>query len=274
MRFFQNSDKRTLYDSEWFDLKALENVDLTADFQSSSSTEFKLFQKFSKSEVDEKLAEVGIYDKLFQRGYSNFKMELNYKGDLDNRIYIKDNLDRILVHIRLKLGDFRKGDDPIIYKLVYIDWLLTQNFRSPKKNKSPSLFLGQEYPGLGLMVEIKSFVKKIAKEIGAHGVFNVPEYFHDAVLFHKDFLFLKPEKESAFRLILSTFKKVSLRKLSEWVHSGQILDQDGKTYEWNYREMVSLLDPGIHKVFFPDSYFKKVKSLESSMKFTRKEIDV
>jgi hypothetical protein len=274
MSFFKNSDKKSIYNPDWFDLEPLENVDFNSDFQSTQLTEFKLFNQFSKSEIDQKLAEVGIYDKLFERGYSNFKMELNHTGPLDNRIYIKDNLDRILVHIRLKLGDFQKRKIPIIYKLVYIDWLMTQNFRSPKKNKSPSLFLGQEYPGLGLMVEIKSFVKKIAKEVGAHGVFNVPEYFHDAVLFHKDFLFLQPEKESAFRLILSTFKKVSLRKLSEWVHSGQILDQDGNPYEWNYREMLSPLDPGMEKAFFSEHYFKKIRSLERSMKFTRKEIDV
>lgn len=62
--------------------------------------------------------------------------------------------------------------------------------------------------------------------------------------------------------------------LSEWVHSGQILDLNGIPYEWKYREMLSPLDPLLERAYFSDSYFKAVRNYSKTMKFVRNDSNV
>ncbi|EMM82226.1 hypothetical protein LEP1GSC037_3876 [Leptospira interrogans str. 2006001854] len=73
------------------------------------------------------------------------------------------------------------------------------------------------------MNEITSFIKILAAKLGAYGAFNIPEYFHDAVLFHKSFQFVDPEKEGRFRAILQSFNRTNLRELSDQIHKEKFM---------------------------------------------------
>jgi hypothetical protein len=237
------------------------SMDINKEFtQSSLYVETLIFNRFSMDDIRSILESSGVFRKLNERGYIDHRLEIVHISDLDNRIYIKNKDKEILVHIRLKLNDFFIKKLENSFKMMYIDWLLTQNIRLGKLKEKKRLFHGQEYPGLNIFAEITTFITELTQKIGAHGVFNVPEYFHDAVLFHKNFKFVDPKKEGEFRTLIETFKKSSLRELSLLIHSGLIYDQtEGLIYQWKYGEMLYTGEHFLEENLFGSEYYEAVK---------------
>ncbi|WP_061223731.1 hypothetical protein [Leptospira weilii] len=270
MSIFSDSDKKKGNPGFWDD-QDLGMIDISREFQTSLGIENRLFNRFSQNEVQEMLENSGIFRVLQARGYKDYGIFLDGISDMDNRIYIKNPSDEILVHMRLKFSDFQFKKLDQSYKLVYIDWLLTQNLKMKHMRAKKKLFQGQEYPGLSLMNEITGFIRILATKLGAYGAFNIPEYFHDAVLFHKSFQFVDPEKEGKFRAILHSFKRTNLRELSEQIHNEKICEASTKKlYVWKYGEMVSCINGYFESALFDEEYYKKVEKIVSETRYLRK----
>lgn len=244
--------------------------DISSEFSSVREGNKLFFGRFHKDEIQDLLEESGIWTTLARRGYVGCNLEINILSYLDNRIYIKTNKGDVLVHIRLKADDFYFKTINQSLKLIYIDWLLTQNINY-NKNKPKGLFEGQEYPGLNIFKEITFFIRMLSERLGAHGVYNIPEYFHDAVLFHKYFKFLVPEIEGEFLSLLKFFGKRNVRKLSDDVHSGNIIYAESKEiYQWKHSEMIYSDLDYMQNQIFNDSYSKIVRE-HSDIKFLWKD---
>ncbi len=236
--------------------------DISTEFTSVRQGNQLFFGKFSIEEIKEFIGESGISKTLASRGYEETSIEVNVMSYLDNRIYIKNQRGEILVHMRLKMDDFyfRKINQSL--NVVFIDWLLTQNINFGK-SKHKGLFQGQEYPGLNLFKEITYFIKLLSEKIGAHGVFNIPEYFHDAVLFHKYFRFLEPSVEVEFLSLISSFTKKNLRNISEAIHNGRVVyKKTGEIYEWKHSEMIYSDLNYIQEQLFGKDYSNELKKIE------------
>lgn len=270
MSIFSDSDKSA--GQSYIDPEALGLIDVNREFKTHLGIEDTLFNRFSVKEVEDLLKEAGMFEILSFRGFPETKLEIHGISDVDNRIFIKTKEDEILVHMRLKFSDFLFKKIKESFPMVYIDWLLSQNVRLGKLGEKKKLFEGQEYPGLNIMNEITQFIRMLTKKIGAAGAFNIPEYFHDAVLFHKNFKFLAPEKEGEFRALLRCFKKENLRTLSGAIHSGKILDaQTNQPYSWTYGEMVSSINTYLEKSLFDEEYDSIVARISESRNFSRTE---
>ena len=75
--------------------------------------------------------------------------------------------------------------------------------------------------------------------MNCYGIFNIPEYFHDAVLFQKNFLFIDPIKQGHFKSILKNFKGRNLRDLSILIHTEKLAFSETKEiYKWKHGEML------------------------------------
>ncbi len=269
MNFFRTSDKQTT-SSGYFDLSGLELIDISKELNTSLGLEKKIFGKFSEDEIREMFIQSNMFMILAERGYKNAKLEIEIFSELDNRIFLKTENGEILVHIRLKVSDFTLKKINESFRMVYIDWLLTQNIKLKNLRDKKKLFQGQKYPGLNIMSEITAFLLLLTRQLGAKGVFNIPEYFHDAVLFHKDFKFLDPEKEGVFRSLLSTFKKNNLRMLSNAIHEKKIFNiTKNVVYEWQHGEMLSTDDDYLNQLVFSHSYFDKMEKVKKSFLFKR-----
>ncbi|MCB1178448.1 MAG: hypothetical protein KDK36_12760, partial [Leptospiraceae bacterium] len=147
-------------------------------------------------------------------------------------------------------------------------WLLTQNIKMGKLIGKKKLFDGQEYPGLNIFQEITKFIQFLSLKIGANGIFNVPEYFHDAVLFHKSFKFLDPKKEGVFRFLIKYFDDLTLRKLSNLIHSHKIFNETNKeVYLWKPNEMFYSGETEINRQIFNDEYYDTVEKYKKKYKF-------
>lgn len=270
MGIFSDSDKNK-GNPGFLDGQELGMIDISREFQTSLGIENSLFNRFTIDEVRVMMEEAGMFRILQARGYSDFQITLDGISEMDNRIYIKDPSGGILVHMRLKFSDFQFKKLDQSYKLVYIDWLLTQNLKAKTMIAKKKLHQGQEFPGLSVMNEITSFIRILATKMGAYGAFNIPEYFHDAVLFHKSFQFVDPEKEGKFRAILQSFSRTNLRELSNEIHGEKICDSaTGDVYVWKYGEMVSCISSYLESALFDEEYYKKVKKIVSGTHYIRK----
>jgi hypothetical protein len=267
MGIFRSSDKKS-QSSNWLDLSELEMVDLSKDLNTALSPENMVFGKFSKEEIHDLMIESNLLPLLKLRGYPDYVIEINVLSELDNRIIIKAPNDQVLVHMRLKFSDFSMKSKNNSYKMVYIDWLLTQNIKFKPGTYNKPLFFGQEYPGLAIFVEITEFIRLLTKRIGAHGVFNIPEYFHDAVLFRNNFRFIDPEKEGQFRALLKLSHRNRVRELSNAIHNNKLVWSDsGEIFEWFYGEMLTAIDPYLERTVFNEDYEKKMEQAKEKSHF-------
>lgn len=267
MGVFDSSDKKNR-SSDWLDLTDLAMVDLSKELNTALSPQDMVFGKFAKSEIIGIMRESNLLPMIEARGYHDTKIEINVLSDLDNRIFVKTQADEVLVHMRLKFSDFAMGRDMLEYKMVYIDWLLTQNVRLRPGTYKKNLFFGQEYPGLAIFVEITEFIRLLTKKLGAHGVFNIPEYFHDAVLFRNNFRYLDPRREGEFRALLDLSPKIRIRDLSNAIHNRQLVwKETGLEFQWFHGEMLTTIDPMLEAKVFHESYFKQVEEVREKAKF-------
>jgi hypothetical protein len=271
MEYFKNSDKNS--DKKEFDFSpdfyelSVEDSNLELKGSRLDSANL-LFARFSQEEIREMMQDARLFIALEQRGYSNYTLELHVLSELDNRIFIKTSAGEILIHLRLKMNDFYLSKHSLNLKMIYIDWLLTQNVKMGKLVGKKKLFEGQEYPGLNVFKEVTRFIHKLSQRIGAHGIFNVPEYFHDAVLFHKSFKFLNPKKEGVFRSLIHQFKNLSLRTISDMVHGHRVFNETkNEVFLWRANEMFYSDVDEISQQIFNQEYYSIVDTYLHRYKF-------
>lgn len=260
---FENSDKNKPQKPIELDLDL---VDPNSELNTSLKIGNLLFAKLDENTVYDLIKESGMIEKLKERNFTDLDFSIEYISDFDNRIYLKTKSGEILVHIRLKFADFYIKKISSNRKMIYIDWLLTQNVNLKNEIHKKKLFKGQEFPGLNLFKEITIFIFLIHKKIQSYGVFNIPEYFHDAILFQKEFRFVDPEKEAYFKKIQAQFKKMTIRELSNLIHENKIFFKTNSTqFLWNHGEMLSTMNGFVYESIFDDEYkssFKKFYETE------------
>lgn len=244
------------------ELSGLDDMDLTDDLHTgpliTGGPVPRIFAKYAEAEIHELMEWSGIFKALKEKGYIETHLELQYLSDQDQRIFVKEKTE-ILIHIRLKLSSFRFRLHPGApqRKLLYIDWLMTRHPRI-KQFKKEKLFPGQELPGLGIFTHITDFITNLALGVGAKGAFNIPEYFHDAVLFHREFQFYDPVREAHFRALIRDLRKYGAREISKALGEGRISNADGEVLAWSPGEMISILDPELEEMIWNPEYFTRV----------------
>lgn len=264
-RKFLKDKRQNRSSDKVFELPDLDDDDILDELHGRSlftgthpDGEVRIFNKFRESEIQELMDWSGITTEINLKGYKDFKIELQYLSELDQRILITSESE-ILFHLRLKLSHFRfrLNLGAPSRKLLYIDWLMT---RHPKAHKirPERLFPGQDMPGLGIFSEISDFVFNMALGVGAKGAFNIPEYFHDAVLFHRQFRFYEPAREAFFRALIRDLRKHGVRKISTALSEGRIKDQDGQEVNWEPGEMIHLIDPDFSDTIWTRDYFTRI----------------
>lgn len=245
------------------ELAHLDPVDLNEDLGAGplvrhTDGEVRIFGKYSQAEITELMEWSGIFAGVADKGYTDYRTELQYLSDMDQRIFIK-NGDEVLVHIRLKLSHFRFRLHPGApqKKLLYIDWLLTRHPGS-RHIRPERLFPGQDMPGLGIFAQIQDFITNLTLGVGARGAFNIPEYFHDALLFHRVFSFYDPAREVVFRALIRDLRKHGAREISTALSEGRIVNADDEVVRWAPGEMISAIDPELEELLWTPEYHTKV----------------
>jgi hypothetical protein len=264
---FGDSDKQSKNPN---DLINFDSVDFNSDLNTNLNIEEKLFGKLNHEELYTMFEKAGIIRKLKERGYEDCEFITEFISNLDNRIFIKSKEQEILIHIRLKFSDFFIKAINENRKMIYIDWLLTQNVKLGTTLHKKKLFPGQEYPGLNIFGEFTNFIFLLYSELNCYGVFNIPEYFHDAVLFQKNFKFVSPEKQGYFLCLLDTFKNIPIRKISNLIQENKIyFKEKDEVFIWLHGEMLSTENEQLKESIFDKDYFERVKKFQKTLLYIK-----
>ncbi len=267
----QTSSDKPIPEFDITEQEILDDIHAKPLIQGKYENKTFIFGKFSEQEIFELLSWSGIFEKIQKKGYKDVRLELQYLSEMDQRIFIKWN-EEVLVHIRLKISNFRFRFSPNVptKTLLYIDWLMTRDpLRKQKIEKS--LFQGQDAPGLGIFNEIADFIFNLCLGLGVKGSFNIPEYFHDALLFHRHFRFYDPQREAFFRALIRDLRHLKAKKITEALSNNQIYDQDDQIVQWIPGEMITLIDPVFSDFIWNKEYFMKVIRYLKRYKFYFKE---
>lgn len=261
----EKSEKgKPFFGDSQIELTGLDNVDLSEDFNQplvrgrSSDGRVLMFGKFSENQIHELMDWAGIYEAIKEKGYKKYNLDLQYLSEQDQRIFLYSG-DEVLIHIRLKLSYFRFRFHSGVpqKKLLYIDWLMTRHPASDAI-RDDRLFPGQDVPGLGIFTQISEFITSIAFGVGAQGAFNIPEYFHDALLFHRRFNFYDPVREAHFRALIRDLRRFGAREISKGLADGRILNETGEAVRWTPGEMITALDEELEEMIWNRDYFTRV----------------
>src|SRR5262249_45505107 len=154
------------------------------------------------------LTRYGVWDALREKGFSNPKLIIKSIDPFRQTVRIitdaaaDETEDNILCELRV-FDAHLDANCPLTGKrfevdALVIDWLTFQNPKAAFTDHRPKL-PGQKYPGLGIMKTSMRAIIDLAKQINKEAVVNIPEYYHNAVLYQPAFQFFSAYVEGRFR---------------------------------------------------------------------------
>ena len=178
------------------------------------------------------------------------RLQMFYKGIKPENLVVDLKIKESFFSPQTKLiFDF----SPPELSLLVLEWLTLQNPRlkfSQEKGPLP----GQQYPGLNLGKKIMDLFEYLARLNKNDGILAFPAYFHNALLFSRNFHFINPEKEAEILAIRKTFKEVSFKQLAWIIHWNCLRDKKNRVYEWRAEEQVFPLRKDLQTYFKSRAY--------------------
>lgn len=254
-----------------FDFQDLEEIDFADELPAAThfSTHEKLFlNTLSRDELWQQLEQAHIIAAVRERGYWPVNLEIEFLTERDHRFYLTFKNEKIL-HMRLRLSYFRLHRHPLMpaMKMLFIDWMQSRHVLKAESHKR-DLFPGQDVPGLGIFSSIDIFLRDLVVATHAFGGFNLPEYFHDALLFHRAFRFYDPRREAFFRALLRDLKQHGAREISRALSEGRIRNAKGEIMEWHGAEMLIFTHRPYAETIFDRRYEREVERRMREFRFT------
>ncbi|HSE42328.1 MAG TPA: hypothetical protein VLH08_16300, partial [Acidobacteriota bacterium] len=212
-----------------FDL-ALTEEELEKELMSDQGTN-RLLERFSEKEVTTALKDYHVWDRLADKGFNNPRLLIRSIDPFRQTVKILDDAssveteDHTLCELRV-FDAHLKGPCPATNEIIeidalVIDWLVFQNPRASFTAKRPRL-PGQKFPGLGIMSHCMTAILDLAKQTGKEAVINIPEYYHNAVLYKPAFCFFSPFVEGRFQALQEFLHDLNLADASHAVTNGKI----------------------------------------------------
>lgn len=236
-----------------------------------------LLGRFTEQQVRDALTNYGVWKSLADQGYPAPSLSIRSLDPFRQRLRIAatadapESDDTLLCDLRL-YETWLKGVCPVTGKhfefdALIIDWLVFQNPNASFTPDRPPL-PGQRYPGLGIMRTSLRAILNLAKQIGKQAVVNIPEYYHNAVLYSPAFRFFNAHVEGRFRALRAFLSDRSLAEASHLVASEKIRNETrSETFVWKPHEQVLGLVPDVADYFDSTLYLDAVRQSEAEARF-------
>jgi hypothetical protein len=209
--------------------------------------ENRLFGRFDAGDVRQRLAAAGLISGLAARGYPEPALTLSCGDPADQRICLSaggTTRDRLLMEVRLQLSLFHPKHpigpftEESSFRMLVIHWLVLSDPDQGFSLERPRL-PGQERPGLGLLGETLSLLKTFSRELAVDGVLDVPDHYHTALFYSRDFRYLDPGAEGRFQAIARDLAGVPLALASDAIREGCLVNREtGEPVAWPVAEQV------------------------------------
>lgn len=271
---------------------SLTNIELTKDTtpKPSSSPPEEFFQSesmnsrflglYTRQGLQNALVRYGVMHLLAKIGYPDVSIDIDASDPYRQRLRIfartsQDSAPDIpplvdLIVRQQKYPDFQ-GSLPnfpsFASPYLVVEWICLQDpLRHYRKNQIP--LPGQVFPGLGLGWQVLLILKLMARRLRAPGLYNCPEFYHNARFFHRFFRFASPESEATILAIdRDTFPIHSVE--TSWIIAHRLLIRDGeqRPFIWTGTPQILPLHPALINYFRSDIFLEAMMSSLNSIRF-------
>lgn len=237
----------------------------------------RLFLDFYSEEgIFTALNEYGIFEDLKKQGFNDFIIVTDTKDPYRHKFrayYDKKKADHLLCEAYLRKKTFVARpvfDSNIsgeIFTLIVIEWLVLQNPSAQFTSHKPQL-PGQNYPGLRIGRKVLQIFINMCLRLKADGLLNVPEHYHNAAFYSRNFSYFNPQTEGFFQAIRRDLGHLGLYTLS-WAIEWECLieTKTGQYWKWFTDEQILPVSDKIENYFKSKEYVKQVKKASESVKF-------
>jgi hypothetical protein len=218
----------------------------------------QFMNKWTAEQLHDNMAKGPIGAKLREAGFDEVTVEFRLSDPFNHYLWIRSPKfprdDQYLIYLIVRtdspslkvsshtpdgLAFIREKVNFADWNILNIRWLSLQN---PARTFSPNRprLPGQKYPGSGLGRVFFTEIRRLSLIAKRDGIMNIPEHFHNAVLY-KGFYFIDPYHQALFNRMLldldAEIKRTSLTKVS-WAVGTGALRLDGESWSWNLGEQI------------------------------------
>jgi nucleotide-binding universal stress UspA family protein len=235
----------------------------------------ELFMKYySHAGLTRIFEEYGIFALIRQKGFADLKITLNLDDPYRQRLRVcfagMEDERHTLIELILREGILEapsRKDTPgrgHYYAVLMVEWLCMQNPTAAFTPERPPL-PGQQYPGLGISLEILQLISLIGMRIGKDGIAIHPQYFHAAHLYHRLFKCYNPVREGQLAALMRDTEEFNLDDVS-WAIDlgclrGKLLRQKA-SWEIDYQvhPLTALLQQHFHSEHYRKLFWESLAS--------------
>ena len=261
MKFFPSKQGTKIQQSFFIDEK-----DILSDLDGDKGSSLFL-GKYSLQEVSAVLKKRNFFKDAKKKGLWPLEYSMDtseYPVQRFQIFYREKKEENLIVDLKLREAMIQlKGK----YKVLFLEWLTLQN---PLLEFSGALspLPGQKHPGLNLGKKVLDLFSYLTRLSRLDGLMAFPAYFHNAILFSRQFHFLNPKKQGEVLAIIKTFRHVPFKQMAWIVHLDCLREKSLGVYKWEAEEQIYPLNKTLKAYFESKQYKSEVKESQKKHEFT------
>jgi hypothetical protein len=229
--------------------------------------------RFDADALRRELADAGLLSALAERGYPDVVIGTQTVAG-EHRLRIRPRRGRVsLVDLRLT-ESASSVEEPQgrthgiqVLSLLTIRWLALQHPKGRFARERPRL-PGQRYPGLGLAKPVVLRLLSWARAWGKDGLANVPQYYHNAVLYSPIFRFLSPGQQGVFEALRRDLARASVARASAAIEAGRVVTvPGGEPFVWTPAAMITPITAHLAAYLDSPGYQAAVAARREALRF-------
>lgn len=246
--------------------KLISSEDILADLKDKERPH--LFLNFySEAGIKKALEEYGIFKDLNRRGFHDFIIRVNARDPYRHTLkayFGKEDNDHLLgeLYVRKKFFIAKPVFPTAIagqkFSMIVIEWLTLQDPTAKFTARRPPL-PGQIYPGLKIGRQIVGIFVNMALRLKTDGLLNIPEHYHNAVFYSRQFKYFNPFSEGQFQALQRDLRMAGLYKATWAVELQCVIEKNsGRPWQWFTDEQVLFVGHTLEKYFESQEYLDRV----------------
>ena len=270
MKFFSSKNSNRPQDSF-----LLEEKDIFSDLAGDKGSCLFL-GRYSIQEVSAVLKKRNFFKDAQKKGLWPLEFNLDSSEYPVQRFQIfcrEKKPENLTVDLKLREGEFQPKEklSAVIplprFRFLMLEWLTLQNpLLEFSDDHSP--LPGQKHPGLNLGNKVLDLFVYLARLCRTDGLLAYPAYFHNAILFSRNFHFLNPRKQGEVLAMRRSFPDVPFKKLAWIVHEECLREKSIGVYKWKAEEQVHPLNKTLRIYFASKHYKTEVNKSQKEHEFT------